>query len=61
VGGEGDVDAPAIDKAISVLLKDKPYLAAHGATPGVAEGGPQSSSLEPGADFNSMIRQAAGG
>ncbi len=43
VSDDGEVDEKAIASAIADLLKDKPYLAAKGATSGSADGGARNS------------------
>lgn len=61
VGDDGSIDHKPIDRAITDLLKDKPYLAAgeprrrHGS----GDGGPRKETSG-GSDMNSLLRQAAG-
>lgn len=57
VDKSGDIDAKEIEKAVSQLVKDKPYLAPAGTKPGPLPGGGQAPTT--GQSFDSLIRDMA--
>jgi len=60
VDDNGNVDSKEIEKALNVLLKDKPYLKAFQKT-GDADSGARGKPATPNTnDMNSLIRRAAG-